>query len=98
MLKEGAKIVHAENPMTDGRRETVNPAPLVAIVTPAYIGEAFPAEIMESVQRQTYPNIVHVVLDNASTDGTAEVISRFQNQETPLIVGRNEQLLPMDEN
>lgn len=84
--------------MTDGHSETVKTAPVVAIVTPVYNGEAFLAETMESVQRQTYPNIVHVVLDNASTDSTAEIISRFQNQKTPLIVGRNEQLLSMDEN
>lgn len=73
-------------------------APLVAIVTPVYNGAEFLAETMESVQAQTYPNIVHVVLDNASTDATPEIIARFKNGRTPLIGARNATLLPMDEN
>ncbi len=72
--------------------------PLVAIVTPVYNGEAYLAETMESVQNQTYPNIVHVVLDNASTDRTAEIIAQYRDRNIPVVVGRNETLLPMDEN
>ncbi|GIK47590.1 MAG: hypothetical protein BroJett013_02870 [Alphaproteobacteria bacterium] len=72
--------------------------PLVAVVTPVYNGAEFLAETMESVQAQTYPNIVHVVLDNASTDATPDIIASFQGKRVPLIVGRNAELLPMDEN
>ena len=64
-------------------------APLVAIVTPVYNGEQYLAEAMESVQAQTYPNLVHVILDNASTDRTAEIIESFRGRKVPLLVGRN---------
>src|SRR6185503_7565728 len=75
-----------------------NPAPLVAIVTPVYNGEAYLAEAMESVQAQIYPNLVHVILDNASTDRTAEIIESFRGRKVPLLVGRNAELLAMDPN
>ncbi len=75
-----------------------NSAPLVAVVTPVYNGAEFLADAMESVQAQTYPNIVHVILDNASTDATPEIIAAFKNRKVPLILGHNDSLLPMDQN
>jgi len=33
---------------------------------------------MQAVQAQDYPNLVHAVLDNASTDTTPEIIARYQ--------------------
>lgn len=69
--------------------------PLVAIVTPVYNGMPFIREALESVQALDYPNLVHVVLDNASTDGTAEVIAEFQNARVPIITKRNPTLLPI---
>ncbi|MBX3510166.1 MAG: glycosyltransferase [Hyphomonadaceae bacterium] len=73
-------------------------APLVAIVTPVYNGAEFLAETMESVQAQTYPNLVHIVLDNASTDATPEIIARFKAGRVPLVTARNPTLLSMDQN
>jgi len=72
--------------------------PLVAIVTPVHNGGEFLAEMMESVQRQTYPNIVHVLLDNASDDATPEIVSSFENQKIRFVVERNDALLPMTDN
>jgi glycosyltransferase involved in cell wall biosynthesis len=68
------------------------------VVTPVYNGEAYLAEAMESVQAQTYPNLVHVILDNASTDRTAAIIESFRGRKVPLIAGRNAELLAMDPN
>lgn len=72
--------------------------PLVAIATPVYNGARFLAETMACVQAQSYPNIVHCVLDNASTDATPEIIARFASGRVPLIVGRNARTLPMLDN
>lgn len=72
--------------------------PLAAIVTPVYNGAEFLEETMACVQAQTYPNLVHVILDNASTDATPEIIERFRNQRVPLIVYRNEELLDQADN
>lgn len=72
--------------------------PLVAIATPVYNGERFLAEALECVQRSDYPNLVHVVLDNASTDRTPEIIRTFEGRRVPLLVFRNEATLPMGAN
>ncbi|WP_152046235.1 glycosyltransferase [Aureimonas psammosilenae] len=72
--------------------------PLVAIVTPVYNGEAFLEKTMASVQNQTYPNIVHVVLDNASVDGSAAIIERFLHGRVKVEFHRNEAVLPLQEN
>lgn len=72
--------------------------PLVAVVTPVYNGAKFLAEAMEAVQAQTYDHVVHVVLDNASTDETPEIIARFSNQRVPLLVSRNAKTLAMAAN
>ena len=72
--------------------------PLVAVITPVYNGEAYLKATMESVQKQTYSNIVHVVLDNCSTDGTPVIIDQFRNRRVKLIVARNDELVPIWEN
>lgn len=74
-------------------------APLVAVITPVYNGGAFLEETMRCVQAQSYPNLVHVVLDNASTDTTAEIIrAARENARVPVLAFRNEKLLPQIEN
>jgi glycosyltransferase involved in cell wall biosynthesis len=77
---------------------TTDSTPLVAIVTPVYNGERFIAETMACVQQQDYPNIVHIILDNACTDATPEILNSFKNQRVPIIVHRNPATLPMIDN
>jgi len=72
--------------------------PLVAIVTPVYNGVAYLEETMEAVQAQDYPRLVHIVLDNASTDGTPEIIERYRNRRVPVHTRRNARLLPLLQN
>ena len=73
-------------------------APLVAVVTPVFNGADFLSETMACVQAQTYPNLVHVVLDNASTDSSPEITRSFEGQRVRLITGRNENIIPLQEN
>jgi glycosyltransferase involved in cell wall biosynthesis len=72
--------------------------PLVAIVTPVYNGSPWLERTMACVQRQTYGNLVHVLLDNASTDDTPEVIERFRDQKVRLQVTRNAEVLSQTAN
>jgi glycosyltransferase involved in cell wall biosynthesis len=53
---------------------------------------------MESVQAQSYPNLVHVLLDNASTDATPDIIRSFENGSVPLQVVRNPETVPFTDN
>jgi glycosyltransferase involved in cell wall biosynthesis len=74
-----------------------DPRPLVAVVTPVYNGAPYFEITVESVQRQTYPNIVHVILDNASTDDTPDVIARLQGP-IPVKTARNSAVLSQMDN
>lgn len=53
---------------------------------------------MEAVQAQHYPNLVHVVLDNASTDDTPDIIASYANDRVPLKTARNDAILPLSQN
>jgi glycosyltransferase involved in cell wall biosynthesis len=49
--------------------------PLVSVLTPTHNGAAFLAETVSSVLGQTYANIEHVLVDDASTDETPELLA-----------------------
>ena len=62
---------------------------LVSIVTPCYNSAPFLAETIESVAAQTYPNIEHIVIDDGSTDGTWDVITRYASRVRAVRLGQN---------
>ncbi len=76
----------------------VSAYPLVAIITPVYNGEAYLDETMEAVQALHYPNLVHVVLDNASRDATPHIIERYRNRRVPLLTHRRADTVCMADN
>ncbi len=76
----------------------VSAYPLVAIITPVYNGETYLAETMEAVQALDYPNLVHVVLDNASSDATPRILERYRNRRVPLLTHRRADTVCMADN
>lgn len=56
--------------------------PLVSVIMPCYNMEKFIAYTIESVQRQTYPHWELLIVDDASTDKTAEIVKSHQNQDS----------------
>ena len=46
------------------------------MITAVYNRAASIAQAMESVQSQNWPDVEHVVIDGASTDGTLQVLQR----------------------
>jgi glycosyltransferase involved in cell wall biosynthesis len=59
----------------DERVRHVNPQ--VSIITPTYNHESFIAQAIESVLAQSYENWEQIVIDDGSTDQTAEIIKRY---------------------
>lgn len=59
--------------------------PTVTVITPTYNllqnnqADAFNL-LVELLDMQTYPNIEHLIIDNASTDGTVEFLKNYKNQ------------------
>lgn len=64
--------------------------PNVSVLIPVYNREALVARAIESAKSQTHANIEIVVSDNASTDGTWEVIQRFAAADSRIRALRNE--------
>jgi glycosyltransferase involved in cell wall biosynthesis len=54
--------------------------PLVSVIMPAHNAERFLAEAVASVQAQTYPQWELILLDDASTDGTASLMATMAGQ------------------
>ena len=53
--------------------------PLVSVITPV-LNAADTLELtLLSVSAQTYSNIEHIVIDGGSTDGTVDILQRFQS-------------------
>jgi glycosyltransferase involved in cell wall biosynthesis len=53
--------------------------PKISIVTPSFNQGAFIADAIESVMRQRYPSVEHIVVDNCSTDETLETLGRYRH-------------------
>jgi glycosyltransferase involved in cell wall biosynthesis len=69
------------------------PAPLVSVVTPVYNGEPYLAECIESVLAQSHPEWEYVVLDNCSTDRTAEIAAGYAARDPRIRLVGNERHL-----
>ena len=57
--------------------ETLQDAPLVSVITACHNAEPFVGETIESVLAQTYPSVEHILVDDASTDGSWSVLERY---------------------
>lgn len=55
--------------------------PLVSVIVPCYNMERFIAYTIESVQRQTYPHWELLIVDDTSTDRTAEIVQQHCAQD-----------------
>ena len=56
-------------------------AGLVSIITPLYNGEKYVAQTIESVLAQTYPDWEMIVVNDGSTDRSAEIVQRYVEQD-----------------
>jgi glycosyltransferase involved in cell wall biosynthesis len=67
--------------------------PLVSVVTPVYNGAAYLAECIDSVLAQTHGNWEYAIVDNRSTDETAEIARRYATQDSRIRLVANERFL-----
>lgn len=63
---------------------------LVSILVPVYNRESIIAGTIKSALAQTYKNIELIIVDNASSDNTWEVIQKFSKKDTRIKAFRNE--------
>lgn len=56
-----------------------NTYPLVSIITITYNRGALIHRCIESIQKQTYPNYEHIIVDGNSTDNTEDVVKSYND-------------------
>ena len=54
----------------------------ISIITPTFNSERFIAETILSVQAQTYKDWEMIIVDDCSTDRTAEIVASFQEKDS----------------
>jgi O-antigen/teichoic acid export membrane protein/glycosyltransferase involved in cell wall biosynthesis len=55
------------------------PAPLVSVLMPVHNGERFIAQAIDSVLGQSYRNFELIIINDASTDNTAQILKQYEN-------------------
>ncbi|MBR6422529.1 glycosyltransferase [bacterium] len=67
--------------------------PLLSVLMPVFNSERFIAEAIESILNQTFKDFEFLILDDASTDKSFEIINDFENKDSHIKVFQNEKNL-----
>lgn len=51
--------------------------PLISVIMPVHNGEKYIKEAIDSIINQTYKNIELIIIDDCSTDQTADIINKI---------------------
>lgn len=70
----------------------MNNQPLISVIIPVYNVEQYLSQCLDSVSNQTYPNLEIICVNDASTDGSLEILNQFaeKDQRVRIIGKQNE--------
>ena len=61
---------------------SLNNRPLISIITVVFNCEKYLEETIKSVINQTYDNIEYIIIDGGSSDGTLDIIKKYEDKIT----------------
>ena len=64
--------------------------PLISVIMPLYNAERFVGESIENVLRQTVGDFELIVIDDASTDASAEIARAYAAKDNRIVLMHNE--------
>lgn len=76
-----------ESPQLPDTMPSGEPWPRVSIVTPSYNQGQFVEETLRSVLLQGYPDLEYIVMDGGSTDGSVEILKKYEGFLSYLHIG-----------
>lgn len=65
--------------------------PTISVVMSVYNGEKYLAKAIESILQQTYTDFEFIIVDDASTDGSPDILRYYQEADQRIQVIRNEE-------
>ena len=84
--------------MPDQNIDINSDLPLVSVVMCTYNGEVYLSEQLDSILSQTYHKLEIVIVDDASTDNTAQVLKEFKQKDVRIKFFQNQQRLGFNKN
>ena len=68
--------------MSANRSEDSQLAPLVSVIMPVYNGDRYLSEAIDSILAQTFTDFELLIVDDASTDSSAEIVRSYEKRDS----------------
>lgn len=66
-----------------------NTTPLISVLIPTYNSELYIKDTLESILNQTYKKLEIIVIDDASTDRTVQLVKKYKDKRIKLFINDN---------
>ena len=63
--------------------------PQISVVTSVYNGEKYLQECVDSILNQTFEDFEYIILNNGSTDSTAEILAQYNDPRLSIVQQEN---------
>ena len=71
--------------------------PKISVVLPVYNGEAYLKDAIKSILNQTFQDFELIIVDDCSTDRTTEIVKRYVDCDSRIILIQNKVNLKLPE-